>query len=103
MPGQTRRLHVRVDDRLKAEAAGVLAAIGLTMSEAVRILLTRIIQERGLPGGLTVDRATHDTWFRAKIHEALADGAAGSRGGSMNDGVGNPSGKRGCDVGPRDE
>lgn len=68
---QTSMLHVRVDDQLKAEAAEKLANVGLTISDAVRILLTRVAKEGGLPAGLTV--ASHDAWFRAKVHEALSD------------------------------
>lgn len=37
----TSMLHVRVDDKLKADAAKNLASFGLTVSDAVRILLTR--------------------------------------------------------------
>lgn len=77
MPAQTSMLHVRIDDRLKAEATEALAGVGLTVSDAVRILLTRVAQEGGLPAGLTTDRDAYDTWFRAKVHEALADERAG--------------------------
>jgi DNA-damage-inducible protein J len=66
-------LHVRVDDQLKADATEKLASVGLTISDAVRILLTRIIREGGLPIGLTVNPETHDAWFRDKVKEALAD------------------------------
>ena len=66
-------LHVRVDAQLKAEATQVLAGVGLTLSEAVRILLTRIVSEGGLPAGLASDPAAYDAWFRAKIREALDD------------------------------
>ncbi len=45
----TSMLHVRVDDKLKAEATEKLASFGLTMSDAVRILLTRITKEVGYP------------------------------------------------------
>lgn len=69
----TSMLHVRVDDKLKTEAAETLANVGLTVSDAVRILLTRVTKEGGLPAGLTADPAAHDAWFRAKVHEALAD------------------------------
>lgn len=69
----TSMLHVRVDDELKAEAAETLAGFGLTISDAVRILLTRITQEGGLPVGLTADPQAHDTWFRDKVKAALAD------------------------------
>jgi DNA-damage-inducible protein J len=66
-------LHVRVDDELKADAAEKLAEIGLTVSDAVRILLTRISREGGLPVGLVADSEAHDAWFRAKVQEALND------------------------------
>ena len=73
MTAQTSMLHVRVDDKIKAEAAANLANCGLTVSDAVRILLTRIAREGGLPVGLTCDQTAYDAWFRAKVHEALAD------------------------------
>jgi len=73
MPAQTSMLHVRVDDRLKARAAEALAGVGLTLSDAVRILLTRITAEGGLPPGLTADPGPHDAWFRDKVREALDD------------------------------
>ena len=66
-------LHVRVDDQLKAEAAEKLASVGLTVSDAVRILLTRVAKEGGLPAGLTTDAEVYDAWFRAKVREALED------------------------------
>jgi DNA-damage-inducible protein J len=69
----TSMLHVRVDDKLKADAAEKLASFGLTVSDAVRILLTRVSKEGGLPIGLTVDAEAHEAWFRDKVKEALAD------------------------------
>lgn len=73
MPAQTSMLHVRVDDQLKAQATDALSGVGLTLSDAVRILLTRVAAEGGLPAGLATDPDAYDTWFRAKVQEALAD------------------------------
>ena len=73
MAAHTSMLHVRVDNQIKAEAAQNLANYGLTVSDAVRILLTRVAKEGALPAGLTCDAEAHDAWFRAKVHEALAD------------------------------
>lgn len=70
---QTSMLHVRVDAHLKAEAAEKLANVGLTVSDAVRILLTRIAREGGLPAGLTSDPDAYDAWFRARVREAMDD------------------------------
>ena len=69
----TSMLHVRVDDRLKADATEKLAGVGLTVSDAVRILLTRVSKEGGLPAGLAADQEAYDTWFREKVLEAWAD------------------------------
>jgi DNA-damage-inducible protein J len=73
MAAQTSMLHIRVDEKLKADATEKLASFGLTVSDAVRILLTRIANEGALPAGLTADPVAYDAWFRAKVHEALAD------------------------------
>ncbi len=66
-------VHVRVDDKIKTDAAAKLAEFGLTISDAVRILLTRVTKEGGLPAGLTSDPSSHDAWFRGKVIEALED------------------------------
>ena len=42
-------VQVRVDKEIKDEAAVVLAAMGLTVSDAVRLLLTRVAREKALP------------------------------------------------------
>jgi DNA-damage-inducible protein J len=73
MTAQTSMLHVRVDDQLKARATDALSGVGLTLSDAVRILLTRVAAEGGMPAGLTTDPEVYDNWFRTKVQEALAD------------------------------
>jgi len=73
MTAQTSMLHVRVNDQLKVDASKKLARVGLTVSDAVRILLTRVAKEGGLPAGLTADSEAYDAWFRAKVQEALSD------------------------------
>ena len=71
MPAQTSMLHVRVDNHLKTQATNALSSVGLTLSDAVRILLTRVAAEGGLPAGLTTDPDAYDAWFRAKVQAAL--------------------------------
>lgn len=70
---RTSMLHVRVDDELKTEAVEKLASVGLTVSDAVRILLTRVTKEGGLPAGLATDADVYDAWFVSKVREALND------------------------------
>jgi len=73
MATQTSMLHVRIDDKLKAEAAEKLGNVGLSISDAVRILLTRVVKEGALPAGLTADPDAYDAWFKAKVREAMED------------------------------
>lgn len=73
MAAQTSMLHIRVNDRLKVEAAETLANFGLSLPEAVRMFLTRVTKEGGLPVGITTDPEAHDAWFRDKVREALHD------------------------------
>ena len=42
-------VRARIDEKTKAEAAVVLAYIGLTMSDAVRLMLKRVVAEKALP------------------------------------------------------
>ncbi len=42
-------VQARIDGSVKEEAATVLAAMGLTVSDAVRLLLTRVAREKALP------------------------------------------------------
>jgi DNA-damage-inducible protein J len=71
--GASALVQVRIDPALKERATAVLEKMGLTVSDAVRILLTRVANEGALPVGFAVDPATHDAWFRAKVLEALED------------------------------
>ena len=42
-------VQARIDGAVKEEAAAVLAAMGLTVSDAVRLLLAKVAQEKALP------------------------------------------------------
>jgi DNA-damage-inducible protein J len=42
-------VRARIDDRIKNEATAVLGAMGLTISDAVRLLLVRIANDKALP------------------------------------------------------
>lgn len=42
-------VRARIDEHIKEEASVVLAAMGLTVSDAFRLLLTRIAREKALP------------------------------------------------------
>lgn len=42
-------VRARIDERLKEEAAAILGAAGLTVSDAVRMMLVRVVAEKALP------------------------------------------------------
>lgn len=42
-------VQARINPAVKEEAAAVLAAMGLTVSDAVRLLLTKVAHEKALP------------------------------------------------------
>jgi DNA-damage-inducible protein J len=42
-------VQARIDSDVKEEANAVLAAMGLTISDAVRLMLTRVAREHALP------------------------------------------------------
>ena len=66
-------IQTRIDSAVKARATAVLEKMGLTVSDAVRILLTRTAYEGALPFELTANSEAYDAWFRAKVREALDD------------------------------
>lgn len=42
-------VRARIDEHVKEEAAAVLASIGLTVSDAFRLLMMRIAKDKALP------------------------------------------------------
>lgn len=64
----TSMLHVRMDDELKAQASEALAAMGLSASDAVRLLFHRIAADQAFPLELKVPNAE----TRAAMEESRA-------------------------------
>lgn len=61
-------VQTRIDGAIKDEAAAVLAAMGLTVSDAVRLMLTRVAREKALP----FEPLTPDATTIAAMKEARA-------------------------------
>jgi len=57
MAAATSMLHVRIDEDLKEQATQALAAMGLTASDAVRLLFHRVVAEQAFPFELKVPNA----------------------------------------------
>lgn len=54
----TTMVHVRVDENVKAQATETLASMGLTVSDAIRVFLTRVIADKAMPFALKAPNAT---------------------------------------------
>ena len=65
---QSSMLHIRGDDEVKTQATEALAAMGLSMSDAVRIFLKRVVNDQAFPLELKVPNAE----TRAAMEEARA-------------------------------
>ncbi len=57
MSSQSSMLHVRMDTDLKRKATETLAAMGMTVSDAVRLLFHRIAVDQAFPLELKVPNA----------------------------------------------
>jgi len=57
MTARTSMLHVRVDDETKAQATETLAAMGMSVSDAVRLFLRRVVADQAFPLELKVPNA----------------------------------------------
>jgi len=54
----TTMVHVRVDQKTKEQAAETLASMGLTVSDAVRVFLMRVVADQAMPFALEVPNST---------------------------------------------
>ena len=61
-------IRVRINSEMKEKAAHVLDGMGLTISDAVRMLLVRIAQEGRFPFDLEVPKAKKEKTKPVSIH-----------------------------------
>ena len=64
-------IQTRIDADIKQRASAVLESVGLTVSDAVRILLTKTANDGALPFSISTDAASYDAWFHRKVDEAM--------------------------------
>lgn len=63
-------VRARIDEGLKDEAAAVLAEMGLTVSDVVRIVLTKVAKEKALPFEMRIpNKLTIDTISKSERGE----------------------------------
>ena len=64
-------VRARIDERIKNEAAIVLGAMGLTVSDAFRLMMTRIAAEKALPFSPLVPNAETIAAMEEHLHGPL--------------------------------
>lgn len=65
-------VRARIDPTIKREAAAVLAGMGLTVSDACRMMLTKIAREKCLPFGAEIpNELTRQTIEKAERGEEI--------------------------------
>jgi DNA-damage-inducible protein J len=80
-------VRARIDEHLKEEAATVLAAMGLTVSDAFRMMMVRIAAEKALPfEPLTPNAETIAAMKAARRGQLVKVGPADSLIASLNAG-----------------
>lgn len=78
-------VRARIDERIKNEAAAVLESIGLTVSDAVRLMLVRVAAEKALPFEPFIPNAkTIKAMKAARRGELVVAGRADDLLGSLN-------------------
>lgn len=62
---QTQIVNARIDSQLKREVDGILAQIGLTGPEAIRLFYAQVRNHRGIPFRLTAEETPNEETRRA--------------------------------------
>ena len=87
MMGANAVVRARIDEQVKEEAAAVLAAMGLTVSDAFRLMMTRIAAEKALPfEPLVPNTETIEAMKAARRGELVAVGSPDDLLASLNAG-----------------
>ncbi len=85
MPANT-VVRARIDERIKNEASAVLAAMGLTVSDAFRMLLVKVAAEKALPfEPLTPNQETIDAVKAARRGDLVTVGSPDELIASLNE------------------
>lgn len=78
-------IRARIDGQVKEEAAAVLASIGLTVSDALRLMMVRIAKDKALPFEPLVPNAeTIEAMKAARRGDLVAGGSPDALLASLN-------------------
>ena len=80
-------IRARIDEAIKAEATAVLKAMGLTVSDAFRLMMVRIAADKALPfEPLTPNAETIEAMRAARRGEVVKAGKPENLLASLNEG-----------------
>ena len=78
-------VRARIDGQVEEEAAAVLASIGLTVSDAFRLMMTRIAKDKALPFEPLIPNAeTIEAMKAARRGDLVKVGSSEALLGSLN-------------------
>jgi DNA-damage-inducible protein J len=78
-------VRARIDEKIKQEAAAVLSAMGLTVSDAFRLMMVKIAKEKALPfEPLVPNDETIEAMKAARRGELVTAGPPGNLLASLN-------------------
>jgi len=78
-------VRARIDEHVKEEASAVLATIGLTVSDAFRLMMVRIAKDKALPfEPLAPNAETVEAMKAARRGEVVTVGSPGNLLTSLN-------------------
>jgi len=79
-------VRARIDERIKNEAAAVLGAMGLTVSDAFRLMMVRIAKDKALPfAPLVPNEETIEAMKAARRGEVTSVGSTEELLASLNE------------------
>ncbi len=64
-------VHVRIDETIKQQASETLQTMGLSLSDAVRVFLTRVVADKQIPFDIRAPNS--DTLAAMKEADAITD------------------------------
>ena len=72
------QVNFRIDDSIKAKAENACSAMGLTLSSAINIFLTKVANERRIPFEISADPFYSEEHI-AMLEKRIADLKAGKK------------------------
>ncbi len=67
-------INIRIDEKLKKDASKTLASLGMDTSSAVKMFLTQVVTEKGLPFTPSKDPAKIRARWDRQVADALKNG-----------------------------